>query len=475
MPNEALTLATQLSERQKWNARDYLFPDVGPLRRELYPKHEMVFGGGADYRERIFIAANRVGKTVVGCYETTCHATGEYPKWWKGWRVNKPVTIWVAGDTGKTTRDILQNKLLGPVGEFGSGLIPRKAIGRYLSKTGVADAIEVVYVKSKFGGYSTIYFKSYDQRREGFQGTEVDFIQPDEEPPQDIYTEMLLRTMTTNGRILTTFTPLMGLSDVVLQFCAGGEIVEGPISTSKFVVSCDWDSVPHLSKKDKDDLYAAIPPFQRDARSKGIPQLGSGAIYQVPESEILVDDFDMPESWRRVYAMDVGWNRTAALWGAHDVENDIVYCYSEHYRGQAEPVIHAQAIKGRGKWIRGVIDPASRGRTQTDGHSLIDMYRDLGLDLSMANNAVEAGIYEVWERLSSGRLKIFKSLGNLRSEYRIYRRDEKGRIVKKDDHLLDCLRYLIMSGLENAKPKKLVEKKEIVYGDFTGLTEGWMQ
>lgn len=194
-------------------------------------------------------------------------------------------------------------------------------------------------------------------------------------------------------------------------------------------------------------MWASIPPYQRDSRTKGIPQLGSGAIYPVPETEIICDPFVIPKFWPRCYALDVGWNRTACVWGAWDQDNDIVYLYSEYYRGQAEPAIHAQAIRSRGAWIPGVIDPAARGRQQGDGEKLADQYIDLGLSLGLAENAVEAGIYEVWSRLSTGRLKVFAGLQNWRTEFRLYRRDEKGKIVKENDHLMDATRYLIMTGL----------------------------
>lgn len=472
----AITVQDALNEleRRKHNLIESMFPETGELRRELYPKHLDFFGAGKDYKERIFIAANRVGKTVAGGFEVTCHATGIYPDWWEGKRFDKAPIIWCAGDTGKTTRDIIQNKLLGPPGSHGTGLIPKDKIKRKLNKIGVPDAVEMVYVEHISGKDSIISFKSYDQRREGFQGTEVDVIWPDEEPPQDIYIEMLLRTMTTNGIVMTTFTPLMGLSDVVLSFCPGGEVIEGELkdSPTKHVTVCDWDAVPHLSDKEKADMLAAIPPFQRDARSRGIPQLGSGAIYQVPESDILVEDFEIPPHWRRVFGLDVGWNRTAAIWGAHDMDTDTVFLYSEHYRGQAEPVVHAESIRARGDWIPGVVDPAARGRTQTDGNSLIEMYQSLGLDIICADNSREAGIYEIWERLSSGRIKVFKSLTNWRAEYRVYRRDEKGRIVKENDHLMDATRYLIMSGLSVAKCKPV--KKDFNSAHFITHSQGWM-
>lgn len=217
---------------------------------------------------------------------------------------------------------------------------------------------------------------------------------------------------------------------------------------SRSLVMATWDDAPHLSEQDKKELWDSIPPYQRDARTKGIPQLGAGAIYPIPESDILVDDFEIPPYWPVSYALDVGWNKTAALWEAWDRQSDVVYLWSEYYRGQAEPAVHAAAIKSRGEWIPGVIDPAARGRGQKDGEQLLRIYQDLGLSLTPAQNAVEAGIYAVWMRMSTGRLKVFKSLQNWLAEYRLYRRDEKGKIVDGFDHLMDDTRYGIMTGLD---------------------------
>jgi hypothetical protein len=207
---------------------------------------------------------------------------------------------------------------------------------------------------------------------------------------------------------------------------------------SKYVVQAEWADAPHLSKEAQEQLIGSYPPHERDARTRGIPQLGSGAIYPVPESDFVIDPIEMPPYWPRSYAMDVGWNRTAALWQAHDTESDTVYLYSEYYRSQAEPPVHAQAIRSRGEWMNGVIDPAARGRAQADGKQLLALYVDLGLRLSLADNAVEAGLYDVWQRLSSGRIKVFRTLTNFLAEYRMYRRNEKGQVVKENDHLMDC-------------------------------------
>lgn len=220
----------------------------------------------------------------------------------------------------------------------------------------------------------------------------------------------------------------------------------------KAQVSINWSDVPHLDKDACDAMLKSVPPWQRAMRSTGIPAFGTGAIYPIPECDVTCANFDIPAHWLRVFGFDVGWNVNAAVFAAYDSAADIVYIYDEVYKGHTEPTNIANAIKARGAWIPGVIDPASAGSGQKDGKKLIEVYRDeLGLDLSPADNAVVTGLGKVWERLSQGRLKIFVSCTKLLAEYRLYRRNERGVIVESPDHALDALRYLIMSGLVLAK------------------------
>jgi phage terminase large subunit-like protein len=202
-----------------------LFPDDGPRSRLLYPKHMTFFGAGATYRERCFMAANRVGKTVAGGYEVACHLTGLYPDWWGGRRFYRPVRAWIAGRTNETTRDIVQRKLFGKVirqglsrSLSGEGIVPGSCLGDVTWKQGVQDLADKIAVRHVSGGWSEVGVKSYQQGRGAFEGTEQDVIWCDEEPPADIYGECLIRTATTNGLIMLTFTPLEGLSDVVMSF-----------------------------------------------------------------------------------------------------------------------------------------------------------------------------------------------------------------------------------------------------------------
>lgn len=230
---------------------------------------------------------------------------------------------------------------------------------------------------------------------------------------------------------------------------------------SRFCVQATWDDVPHLSDEQKRQLWEAIPPHQRDARARGMPVLGAGQIYPVPEELVVCEPFRLPEYWPRAYGLDVGWNRTAAVWGAYDRDSDVVYLWSEHYQGQMPPAVHASAILSRGAWMPGAIDPASRASGQRDGENLLAEYTQLGLWLAAADNAVEAGIHACYQRMANGGLKVFSTLSNWRREFRNYHRDDHGKVVKANDHLMDATRYLIMTGMANAivEPAVLEEQE----------------
>lgn len=440
------------SRRKLWT----YFPDTGPLRRELYAQHLEFFRLGAESPFRCFMAANRVGKTEGGGgYEMTLHLTGRYPWWWQGRRFEHPIDAWAAGDTNETVRDIIQLKMLGKEEDgWGTGLIPGDDVVRVVKRQNGNGAVDYVVVKHQSGGESRLGFKSYEQGRKAFQGTEKHVVWLDEESEDGIRSECTLRLMTTNGLLIETFTPLRGLTPIVLKYL--GDDAEVPTSRvgrneGRAIVMAGWDDVPHLSEAMKVRMLAECEVHLKDSRSKGIPSIGSGAIYPVPEEDITVEDFEIPSHWPRVYGLDVGWNCTAATFAAIDRDADVVYLYSQHYQGQQEPSTHVAGIHARGKWIPGVIDPAARGRSQKDGEQLMLAYTQLGLDIIPADNSRETGLYMVHQRLATGRLKVFKSLKTWLAEYRIYRRDDKGNVVKQKDHAMDATRYLIVSGLDVAK------------------------
>ena len=202
---------------------------------------------------------------------------------------------------------------------------------------------------------------------------------------------------------------------------------------------------PVMSEEERETLFEDMLPHERQARETGRPSLGKGAIYPVPESKIFIPPFKIPEHWLQGYAMDPGWNVTAALLGAEDPDTGQKYITAEYYGERDQPIIHSHGIKAMLPWpkLLGCIDPAAEGANQKDGTKLKDEYEGLGLDLMLATNAVAAGLRHVLTLMQGGELKIFNTLPYFLEEFRLYRRNDKGKIVKENDHLMDCLRYLL--------------------------------
>lgn len=199
--------------------------------RALYKKHLAFFKAGALYDERAVFGGNRTGKTHGGVYEDVLDLTGLYPDWWEGNRFDHPIDLWVATDTAKNTRDILQEKFCGAPGvpgALGTGMVPLDLFAREPTlKHGTPNAYETIYVYHQtngvIDGVSTCMFKSYDQGREAFQGTHQDKIHLDEEPKIEIYSECSLRLMSTspgqpNGKLVLTATPLLGITELMQSF-----------------------------------------------------------------------------------------------------------------------------------------------------------------------------------------------------------------------------------------------------------------
>ncbi len=213
-------------------------------------------------------------------------------------------------------------------------------------------------------------------------------------------------------------------------------------------MQASWDDAVHLTEDAKLSLFSSLPAYQRDARSKGIPQLGAGAIFQVSEDQFVVPPIKggIPATWAKASALDVGFRVTAAGWLTRDPDTDIYYVYADYDREDSPYSIHAEAIKAKGAWIPCACDPAANQRGQADGQRLMDNYRKAGLILVEAENSVSSGIEDVLDALIGGRLKIVDTCQKLIRQMRVYRRDDKGRIVKKNDHLCDVLRYLWVTG-----------------------------
>jgi phage terminase large subunit-like protein len=431
--------------------------EVKLLDYRAYPKQADFHAAGKTARERLLIAGNQLGKTWSMGFESAMHLTGRYPDWWDGREFTKPVVGWAAGVTSEATRDTVQRIMCGRINAIGTGSIPKNAIKDKSMKRGVADAIDTMVVKFGGGGdvqagESLIGFKSYDQGREKFQGETLDFFWADEEPPEDIYMEGMTRTNATGGIVCMTFTPLQGMSTVVKRF-----LIDKPFGTH--VTTMTINDAEHYTEDQRKAIIASYPAHERDARTKGVPSLGSGRIFAIDEETIKVPQFEIPAHWVQLGGLDFGWDHpSAASRIAWDRDEDVIYVTAVHRQREQTPLMFSGSIRPWGDWLPWAWPHDGLQHDKGSGEALANQYKAQGLlmlkdkathppkpgeEEGTGGNSVEAGVMEMLDRMQTGRFKVFAHLNDWFEEFRMYHRKD-GKIVKLDDDLISATRYACM-------------------------------
>ena len=420
---------------------------------EPYVYQKTYINASSDYTTRFMKAGNRVGKSEAAAYEATVHATGDYPAWWTGRRFDHPVRILCAGVSNTTVRDIMQSKLIGEPTDrsgWGSGMIPKDRLGVTARKAGIPDALSSVLVKHKTGGWSKITFVSYEAGKEAFMGTSMHYVNLDEEPPMDIYSQSVRAVTDTDGLISITATPENGMTELMAKFLDEKK-------TTGYIQEVTWDDCPHLTKDVQEKMLAELPAHERDMRSKGMVTLGSGLIYPIDTEAVACEPFDIPTHWPRIAGIDFGYEHDAAwVAAAWDREEDIIYvtdCYKVRH---ATPDKQVHAIQSRGgrdiptAWPQdGLTAEKGSGimlKSLYEGlYFLPDSFKNPADPITgKANNSVEAGIQTLLQRMQNGKMRVFQHLEDVFSDLRMYHRKD-GKIVKKFDDVADAMRYACMS------------------------------
>ncbi|WP_085033926.1 terminase large subunit domain-containing protein [Ensifer aridi] len=438
---EAVQLLEELERRKKTNRLSQYQP---------YPKQRDFHRAGARYRERLFMAGNQLGKTLSGAAEAAMHLTGQYPEWWDGYRFSGPVVMLAGSESYELTRDGVQRLLIGPPmnpEDWGTGYVPKKAILATTKRSGVSGALDSVSVRHVSGGVSTLLFKAYEQGRSKWQANTVNFVWFDEEPPQDVYFEGITRTNATGGLITVTFTPLKGMSEVVRRYTKPGD---DPGAVDRNVTQMTIDDALHYTPEERAKIIASYPAHEREARTKGIPALGSGRIFPVTEESIKVAPFEIPKHWVQIGGMDFGWDHpTAGAALAWDRDADVIYVTKVYRQREATPVVHAAALKAWGLWLPWAW-PHDGNNDTAAGKNLATQYKAQGLNLlpekatfEDGSNSVEAGVMDMLDRMITGRWKVFSTCPEWFEEFLLYHRKD-GKIVKEMDDVISASRYALM-------------------------------
>lgn len=443
--NELEKLVAELEAEKTHRAENALY-DYTPYPKQIEFHRNGALVGGLG--QRLLMAGNQLGKTYSGAFEVAMHLTGLYPDWWEGFRFTGPIKAWVSGETGLAVRDTVQRLLLGEPfpAALGSGALPKDTIQSFSLARGITNLVDTVLVKHVSGGTSILRFKSYEQGREKWQGETIDLLWCDEEPPQALYSEGLTRLIARKGTALMTFTPLKGMSDVVDNFL--NHATEKMIVTNMTI----YDAA-HYTDADRETIIASWPAHERDARARGVPIMGSGRVFTVPEERIYWEPIQVPQHWAQWAAIDFGIDHPFGwVRGAWDRDTDIIYITDAYRVSGVRSQDHVETIRRRGGADLPTAFPQDGHiRDKGSGLPLAKQYAGYGLSMMKqhavfadGSNSVEAGIMDMEARLHDGRLLVARHLSDWYEEYRLYHRVD-GQLIKKKDDLLSATRYLIMT------------------------------
>ena len=451
-----------LERHRRENLHDEFWTDG----RMPYDFQMEFYSKGVDYRYRHLAATNRGGKTFGLTYEVSSHGIAKYPDWWPGKVYKRPVTIIVSGDTKELIRDTTQRYLLGSPEEIGTGWIPKRRIKHIAPKSGVQGAVDYVVIESAFGGYTYLYFKSYEQdERKTLRGMTVDIHYYDEGCPLSFYSEAATRTAATRpgekGMVLGSFTDFDG-TDLSNYIFDRWEQQKKTGEKSLWVQFAHIDQAKHMSEEERKELIAMWPPHERESRMTGMPPLlGSGLVYPVNEDKIVIPQRELPEYYHHIAGIDFGYGEgTAVVWRAIDPVTKRRFVYDEFYlTSKDDPdtgnFIYrvAQAIRARGTWIP-VVWPED-GRKIFNGRRLVEIYRqEHGINMMNdpvkfddGSKSVNDGLLENLMAMREGNLKVMDNCQGWLSERRKYRYDRKKPDTiapKQKDHIMDADRYAMM-------------------------------
>lgn len=412
-------------------------------------------------RNRWVFGGNRSGKTECGAVEVVYLACGNHP-----YKKNKLTSGWVVSLSRQVQRDVAQRKIL----EY----LPASCIEKIVMVSGGQDSaengiIDFILVRSQVGGISKIGFKSCDQGREKFQGTSLDYVWFDEEPPYDIYLECKMRVLDKCGEIFGTMTPLKGLTWVYNTI-----YLNDKNDNEIWYEMMEWADNPFLSKKEIESMTKSLPAEEIESRRYGKFMQNGGMVYsEFDENVHVIEPFEVPMEWQDNISIDPGLhNPLSAHFYAVDYDGN-VYVVAEHYQAQKTVEYHAEKIKEIARnlnwktdskgFLRAIIDSAARQKTLASEKNVVELFYENGILVNpQVDKDMFAGISTVKSYLKtadgSTRLFIFKNCVNLIREIKNYWWGDGDLPIKKDDHALDELRYYLMTKPLN---KEKVTKTEI--------------
>jgi len=182
----------------------------------------------------------------------------------------------------------------------------------------------------------------------------------------------------------------------------------------------------------------------------------------------VADIYEPSSNDSHIHILDYGFrNPTAILYAATNYDG-ITYVYNEYYQPGRLITDISHDYKQNKHWLKAEkrADP-SIAKTERDGNNVKREFANNGIYWLPADNNVAQGINRVNELFKQRKLYICKNCIETLNEIGDYRfkqlrpgqeTNESEQPVKKDDHAMDCLRYL--ANYLHAPVKKIPPKPE---------------
>jgi len=370
-------------------------------------------------RNRWCFCGNRSGKSELSAAEVVRFATGKHPHR----KIETPNIGWVISPDANLSREIMEPKIRRLLGEH--------HISRWRERERIMEV----------DNGSEIFFKSADSGVTKFTGRAIRYGALDEDIPQDIYGETLMRTLDEEGDIWGTLTPIHSswMYDAIFLN-----------SYSDLEIECFFGATSensnNINKREIDRIRGSFSVDEMDARLEGKFIKFAGLIYKEFNDNIhLLQPFHVPDVWPRYRFIDHGLNDPeACIWLAISPDEEY-HIYREYYCRNRTIQDNCKAIKemsGRERYVRTYIDPQTNTRS-AQAHFKTDfrVYIDCGISplTPWPKTAIQTKINAAITRLNNRKIFIHRGLPNTIKEFKNWGREKSGEPEKRNDHTLDCI------------------------------------
>lgn len=364
-----------------------------------------------DGHELLVLGGNRSGKSFYAAWKTIQALK------------NQQARAWAFQATEKQSIDEQQPYVWKMMG---AGMQAHKSM-RYTARNGFSEGLLVLP-----GFNSRLRFRNYGQAEGSLESAELDWCWCDELCPQPILETLRYRLVTRGGRLLLTFTPIIGYTPTVAEYLDGAEIIEQmPVSERIFdtrahlVPRCKPGHVPYILRcfnpdrhvicfpteanpyNDWDRMVATVsgkPVGERLTRAYGWPTKRIANAFPRYGDVNLVRAKDIPQEGTNYMVVDPGGSKNWFMIWLRVTPEGWIYVYrewpdqsfgewalpGEKPDGKAGPAQHAMLPRGcpainelilnleGGEMIaERIIDPRSGpSNYYTEAQSLIDTLAD---------------------------------------------------------------------------------------------------